>query len=167
MTRSPIGSMCAEPLPSPRETPNLLHSESKEEQMESARDLTDILARLEAATGPDQELDKLIGAALGSNPHITGPVSAAGVGITRYDHITASLDAALALVERVLPGWAWAIFGPDPSFGLPMCEASLAPGDAFSGVKVDGPTPALALLIAMTRALISTPDTSERTGGEG
>jgi len=60
------------------------------------------------------------------------------------------LDAALALVERVLPGWAWELTRWTGG-GYTTSISQYNPGDEeFRG---QGPTPALALLSALLKAL--------------
>lgn len=63
-------------------------------------DFQSLIARVEAGTGPDRELNRDICVALGfvpsGFPHVlTAP------------RLTASLDACLALQKHVLPGWRW------------------------------------------------------------
>lgn len=55
--------------------------------------IEELIGRLERATGPDREIDDALRIAFGYPPK-------------PWDY-TASIDAALALVERVLPGWFW------------------------------------------------------------
>ena len=57
-------------------------------------ELTDLLRRVRAATGHDPTLDAALAAGL---EHRTAEIPAD----------TASVDACLALVHRVLPGWGW------------------------------------------------------------
>ena len=67
-----------------------------------------------------------------------------------FPRYTASLDAALALVERVLPGWGFYI--RRNAYG---CEAALV-SSGLCGVtqpRIEAPTPALALCLALVRAL--------------
>lgn len=59
---------------------------------------TDIIARLESASGPDRELDFAIAETLGALPRNR---FGDDIGVCRP--VTASLDAAIGLVERVLP----------------------------------------------------------------
>jgi hypothetical protein len=78
--------------------------------MTRAKELAGLIERLEAAAGPDREIDKAIFAYLGytwramdywsadSTKMWSGPV-----------FLTYSIDAALALVERLLPGIFWVI----------------------------------------------------------
>ena len=74
-------------------------------------DLTELLERVKAATGPDRELDGNIYNAL-------KPDYAAWAAMERNTTFffwrdvfpyTGSIDAALALVERKLPGWEWQV----------------------------------------------------------
>jgi hypothetical protein len=72
---------------------------------EDRRDaLASLIARVEAATGPDRRLDLDICAALGTLEY-----ASTARGYTRMPHpeLTASIDAALAFAERVLPGKGW------------------------------------------------------------
>lgn len=142
------------------------------------RDLAQLIERVEKLTGPDREVDALIAALL--EPHrfdAPGFTSKRPIPAFRYDPsegairfdgggimdvrffppVTASLDAAIALTERVLPGWAiistmrggngtFMVHEPDK---VPFSEA--ARGD--SGMA---PRPAaLALLLATLKALAS------------
>jgi hypothetical protein len=102
---------------------------------------------LDAATGPSREIDAAIYCAL---VWIDPPVR----GVPSY---TASIDAALALVERLLPGWAfnvcfrddgdttgddggWSVEFRRPYEWLPFSTATTAP---------------LAILKALVAALIA------------
>lgn len=72
--------------------------------------------------------------------------------------VTTSLDAALALAERVLPGWSWTVGTRD----VPGCTAVI---DSNGGSPILGeaiaPTPALALCIAILRARQASNPTAE------
>ncbi len=124
--------------------------------------VSDVIARLEAATGADRELEKLIALACGwSAPDIDG---VCGPNYDKRDAYkwrtptgeafgwfppayTASLDAALALVGEKLPEW-W------PELILRQSDASAkvcAEGNRAFYAKA--PTPALAVLLALFRAL--------------
>jgi hypothetical protein len=150
MTPSPIGARHQKPLAMPQEDPIMIS-------------LPDLLAGVEAAEGPDREIDAEIAVALSGDPEawvvnpspqsIFGPV--AGWWRTGDDKshdaptYTASLDAALGLVERVLPGFwwdldcrGWAHIGPE------YRPLNMPPGSW-------GKTPALAILSALLKALIA------------
>lgn len=86
-------------------------------------DIAGLIERLEAATGPSEELNEAVCIALQYGGG--GSDGATNVRADPYDkgwlafeigseeccnpvpYVTASLDAALALVERVRPGWKW------------------------------------------------------------
>jgi len=119
------------------------------------RDIAELIERLKAAQGPDRELDR----------HLHGEP----LGTTRWSFIpnyTASIDAALALTERELPGWAcmisenWdhlrGISGERMAFVVELrpvrVDGRLNDEDTFSHV-VYGATRPLAILAALLSAL--------------
>lgn len=124
----------------------------------SASALADLKVRVDAATGPDRELDiQIVGTIREGAPLSEDRLGGLRTGFEPYDavwpHVTSSLDAALALVERVLPGWGWHCSSPRR-------------GLAFEGVLIDfapihtvrtgyGATAPLALLSALLSALIA------------
>ena len=136
-------------------------------------DLTGLIERLEAATGPDRELDRAIMAlsytwerryiggrcdpsCCPEGAHLDGvwvdPATDRWKTTARNGfEFTASLDAAMALVERVQPGWNCSAINlkPDP------CEAYVwrRSERCVRDVGGKGPTPAIALLIALLRTL--------------
>lgn len=138
--------------------------------MISVKVLGELLGRLEGATGPDRELDCRVWSAVNGYEFIR--FDGAGVswrklgGDNRHTDlsfvakVTASLDAALALVERVLPGVWWHVAkgklkADEPLFGTVLYfthEEELGGGEHET-------SPAIATCIALVRALI---DTSER-----
>ena len=114
--------------------------------------LTDLIARLEAATGPDPELDKLISLELvGFDPDRL-PTHWPDIGRPASPHApyTASLDAAIALVEAKLPGWWWAVghYGPDG-----LCAANVSLSGSTAHIDCEAPTAPLAILVALCRSL--------------
>ena len=64
------------------------------------------------------------------------------------DEFTGSIDAVVTLIERVLPGWFWTL----NSVGNAFMHDRKQGGIGGSG---SGPTPALALLLALIEALLS------------
>jgi hypothetical protein len=102
--------------------------------------LTSLLSRVEGCTGADPDVDHLL--------HDLWPD---GDGAPNY---SASLDAALALVERVRPGWDVVIGTSDYPSGQPW--ARIYPqGHMHKGSgDVEAKTPALALLAALLKSLI-------------
>jgi hypothetical protein len=143
-------------------------------------DLSALLARVEAAEGPDREVDCDLGVALGlfmvnddnrlgigrgksyvrldEDGGATAPGQAGDMLVPDY---TDSLDAALALCERVLPNdWE---FAPKPLWLAAVAqlfdgkwEGKLYRADMGKRFSRVGATPALALLAAMLKALIAT-----------
>jgi hypothetical protein len=68
-------------------------------------DLDDLQKRVNEATGYSDELNAAVCDAVGFPPRLTGPVNP-GVGPVKiYPNVAGSVDAALALAERVLPEW--------------------------------------------------------------
>ncbi len=112
-------------------------------------DSTDLIARLEAAEGPDRGLDAEIARLKGYEVH-----DKLWVRVTSYDghekgalsplpHYTASIDAALTLVPE---GWGW-------SFGqTPTDEGVEYHAQVNWEPIVAGGTPAIALCIAALKA---------------
>lgn len=138
-------------------------------------DLQALLSRLEAAQGADRELDAALWLVFTPGatrrtlhvPHWKKPYEidetrdATGRLIV-VPAVTASIDAALALVERVLPGWDWSVHSHPKRQGEPHFQDAWAgvrapPKGPVSGVlhEANGYTPALALLIALVQAKIA------------
>ena len=116
-------------------------------------DLAALLERVRKATGPDRELDYEIPLAVEPPP----PTGFWTTDREYYPPITSSIDAALGLVERVLPGWSWRV-GAYNLDRVPRCELAQPVETEFGpgiGVRaqVDGPTAPLAILAAMLTAL--------------
>jgi hypothetical protein len=102
-------------------------------------DLSALLERVEKAEGPRYELDQAINRAVDSwQPAVPPPY-------------TASLDAALALVERVLPGHRSIVERAHDGTGWAMIQT----GPEEPRNMTDAPTPALALISALLKALAS------------
>lgn len=137
--------------------------------------LAELLTRVEGASGPDRELDGRVWCAAngftyrGSCPELGAP-PAGSAYVAYYDPVhgerptaycpalTGSLDATLALVERVLPG-AWWILGKGRLRGAePLYGAQLLFGsDEEIGAGEHEASPELALLAALLRALTENP----------
>ncbi|MBV8664652.1 MAG: hypothetical protein JO107_16305 [Hyphomicrobiales bacterium] len=97
--------------------------------------IDDLIARLEKATGPDRGIDAALDA-----------LSPYGDEAARY---TASIDAAVALIERVMMDARW-----DVSLrrGSASAEISLPSGESQWAITF---TPALALCLARAGACIA------------
>jgi len=139
-----------------------------------------LIERLEAAEVGSRELDcevyEMFNAGLKPVPKQAGryfdpsiiSVHGAEKYITRGTSVapkyTTSLDAALALAGRVLPGWWWtagkcgltchASVGPDRAF---IAEPDLSKYDAGFHADIPNPsTPAIALCVAALKAVAAT-----------
>lgn len=121
-----------------------------------------LLSRLQGLSAPDTRIDAEIYASLGSAPHTataggrTIPLIEKG-DPNSWPAYTASLDAAVALCERVLPGWKKQFF---ESFkGLWIARVTSPRHETHStdymrGIPPGGsPNGAIALLIAILTAL--------------
>jgi hypothetical protein len=127
-------------------------------------DLQSLLSRVEGANGPDRELDCLIAAATDYRNRFTGELlaewledparRAEAMQWEGVPYVTSSLDAALALCERVLPGEAWGL----------LQDALFDNRVKCSDVSRELP---LALLTALLRTLIAQEEDGSRLGGEG
>jgi hypothetical protein len=119
--------------------------------------LSTLLTRLRAATWPDRELDAEIEILF--SPFLSDlPRSDAGGWlhpafglVAPPQEYTSSIDAAVALAERALPGWYWSAYSKD-GYGLAHARME-EPEDTGRGTRADAPTPALALCIAIVEAL--------------
>jgi hypothetical protein len=109
--------------------------------------LSSLIERLERCEGADREIDLAIFMA-------TAEMESFSVWRPNDPTLffTASIDAALALVERKLPGWGWQVHR-DPQPGLEACFGFVGePGaDGVCG-RAYAPSPAIALCLALCRA---------------
>lgn len=118
-------------------------------------DLKDLIAKCERATGGDRELDAAIATALDdwSEHWEAEDLHSEPKLFKDCDDYTSSIDAALALCERVLPG-IWYVLAKgrlqasEPLFG---CEMLFGSDEQIA--IADGPTQALAIVIATLKAL--------------
>ncbi len=116
-----------------------------------------LIARVEAAEGPDRELDAEIGRARGYVVAETATWGAVFVAAGRSEDgsprrvptYTASLDAAAALVPS---GWRWMLDNLNTAGPLAMCEHWPATGPTLPYTRGEAATPALALTAAALRA---------------
>lgn len=124
---------------------------------------SDLISALASLTAPDREVDALIwleftpGAtrkqwsyihtATGRECHVDETRDATDRLII-VPELTSSLDATVALCERVLPGWSVIMGWNQTSQTIPWARV----GHEFS-VDATGRTPAIALLIAILTAL--------------
>ena len=126
--------------------------------------LTSLLSRVRAASGPDRELDADICAHLYGGARVSfdyniqvredpkGMLVETDAELGSPPHITTSIDAAVALVERVLPGANTVGVEKNPK----GATAYVARNYVHSGhwmTEVDAATPPLAILAALLSAL--------------
>jgi|GEM_PF-3048651 len=143
--------------------------------------LRDLRDRLANATGASDELDERIALAFYPDCFADAEKTPAGwrharFGGIRIDPATASIDAAVALCTRVLPGWMWRIAqcsvsddaSVEPDFNHPIYGAELQRVfgddamrgffDVYPGCDIDQRPPgqpALALCRAIVGGLIA------------
>lgn len=139
--------------------------------------LLPLITRLEAASGPDRELDAEIAFATRHpvNPAYVREYAISGAKmnptlspIQNYllensPHYTSSLDAAIALAERVLPGWHWSVYDTDGTIANNASAQVEPPEFTFNVSDGVGKTPALALCIAILRAVSEQKPSSSAT----
>lgn len=138
-------------------------------------DLTDLIARVEGLSGPDREIERDVWEALtGECVHRETKfvyldddereLECVACGADTYGKdpwrgISASLDAVVALAERVLPGWGWGVAVIEARVTAMLVEpdtpdASLmTPWPRRFESTAPTPTPTLALLLALLRAV--------------
>jgi len=131
--------------------------------------MTDLLERLEVAEAGSRELDLRVFEHFDRVDGQRWTEADLDYALTDPDltinppHFTTSLDAALALAERVLPGWWWSISSerigePEPR---PFASGWLSDGETGELHTARAKTPALALCIAILKA------THKAEGAEG
>lgn len=131
--------------------------------------LAGLIARLEGATEGSRELDALLAVSTfrpeSWRPSVRLSDSRRGWVITTYrrsdgkltygtskaQHYTRSVDDALRLVEGLLPGWDYCL----SKGGYEPAEASLSPPRGVTEAMATMATPALALCLALCRALLA------------
>lgn len=135
-------------------------------------DIAGLLERVEKATGPDRYLDACIIQAVTPElhdafaDHVGFVVGGNHEQPTRAPELTASIDVALALVERLLPGWSVRIYShPGAAYvdiyrlgeyidlpsGAPVRNIS---SPYYEAVRINDRHVALAIVEALLRSLI-------------
>jgi hypothetical protein len=110
------------------------------------RELQSLLERVKAASGPDRELDRAF------DRRDIFPVYG------DHPQYTASIDAALGLVEKVLPGWALHSLQDMRGERYVVCALRNdrnEPGTDLQRTWCDGKTRPLAILAAFLTVLIA------------
>lgn len=114
----------------------------------AVQNLRDLQARVRAAEGPDREIDVALEVTLDTKQ----------IGWEKWSIAqlyTSSLDAAVALVERMLPGWFWRMWGGRGKPGAHLNRVNLELCERHDEAHGDGVTPCLALIDATLSALIA------------
>ncbi|MEN5229028.1 hypothetical protein [Brevundimonas naejangsanensis] len=140
-------------------------------------DLSALIARLEAAEVGSRELDAAVtvalqldarGVTVDDHEYLRATVRSdecapgtywrcarSGMSLRTADPVTTSLDAALALADRVLEGWLWTVGterrGSDIFASADAYDVN-GDGDAEWFCQTEATTPSLALCIAILRA---------------
>lgn len=124
--------------------------------------LPDLLAALQAATGPRREIDidmwlASVSGATRKTIEVNHPAGAYTIDETRENHrlvavaeYTRSVDAAFSLIERKLPGWDATVTRLSDGSGY----AYLMDDNCVRHPHERGATPAIALCAALVAALI-------------
>lgn len=141
-------------------------------------DLRGLIERLEKATGPDRELDGAMwlhfdqealykcwgvrGMRYAGHVHTKAEKAAHIKRMSEYyaPAYTASLDAAVALVERVAPGWSWECraSGTGDKGQATIWNPSRRPGDNDQQRVYNCASPAIALCLALLRSQEQSPE---------
>ena len=145
-------------------------------------DIASLLERVEKATKADRDLDRDLCLGLSYSGYVDAPLNLRRAEDDWLDYecvedghtvqcsdtppeLTASIDAALALVERMLPGWKWGVASVAVKTGEKSPEGYPRYGTGFrahvtqvSALRpmpsvAEGPTAPLAILVALLRSL--------------
>lgn len=114
--------------------------------------LRELLARVESATGPDRKLEYGI-ARMFIDHWKEYDEDEFYDNATHCPRLTSSIDAAVQLCERVLPGWIWDVTSTGTSWVM-------TPGDSDEHFAASAATPAIALCAAILRAKIAQLETA-------
>ncbi len=141
----------------------------------NSRKLGELIARIRSAEGPDRDLDVKIDTILNRiewRPYRENARKLWGHGpdgkvlrhgIDSCPPVTASLDAACALLKRLLPGWSWQVHTEsrreDGFCAAVWCSWG---GSAYQRhVGEAFPTPALAIVFAVLACLLNDPEAAD------
>ncbi|MCJ2007204.1 hypothetical protein [Methylobacterium sp. J-092] len=128
--------------------------------------MRELLARVEVAEGPDRDLDREIHMVLG---FAMGKVLHGGTDtMPLWNAYTGSIDAAVALVERTLPGAVWHVMTDYGDLNRAKIGPMGRPNASVYRVEDrtdfsfgDGDTPPLAICAALLTALIAAEDQAD------
>lgn len=131
--------------------------------IERGERLRELRERVHAAKGPDRELDVLIAQELVPDVLVLRQrKDDSGADPYTYWKYTGSIDAAVALVERLLPGWCWDVSSSGQAWVMGVDSPMR---DHFIGGSPDKPP--LALLDALLSTLLAQAEAGPTGTGEG
>lgn len=113
--------------------------------------LSELIAKLEGLSGPDREVDLALARELVPDVIVLLHDKESGKNLPHtYWEYTGSIDAAVALVERKLPGWGYYLRSDKEGHGC-----GLVYPDAFRVTPCHcmGSTPAIAVCLALLCSL--------------
>lgn len=113
----------------------------------------ELIARIKALAGPDKSLDEEIWEMFGGWP--TPEYRSVDYRKVFATPITGSLDSAVAFVERIRPGVWWMIAKGRLAANEPLYGAHLLFGPEEVIGEGEGPTAAIALVLAAVQAVNS------------
>jgi hypothetical protein len=116
-------------------------------------DVKGLIERLEALSGPDRDVDRLL-FNLATDGRFWPEFSTLWYESAAHRYpidFTLFIDAALALTEKLLPGWSWYV-GSVGENDMPQATVT-EPVDPCRDFVGHAPTAPLAILIATLRAL--------------
>ena len=138
-------------------------------------DLDALIAKVEGAKEGDEALDLAIFLALHPDDPTVAKWAKTLAAMDDFErvhwasrfidlpHYTSSLDAIVKLVEAKLPGWSWTIRSKDTPENDPYGDRQVPSALVYVGLTTSsmtrrlggaqGPTPAIALCLALLRAL--------------
>ena len=118
-------------------------------------DLPALISRVAAAQGPDREIDFAVGETVLGLKRCNEELPAGGLckEVHEADHYTASLDAAVAMVERVLPNANCDGIERLRDLFIGYVGRSYCPDEEQWHVEAEHKTRPLALLLAALRAI--------------
>lgn len=107
---------------------------------------SDLIAKLEELDGPNWAIEKELAITIERDQWLKNQLS--------FPKYTASLDAVIALVERVLPGWSWEARKSGFGNGQASVWDPMDQPRHGTTIRADHKSsPAIALLIATIKAL--------------
>lgn len=118
-------------------------------------DLRALLTRLEAASGGDRDIDREL-----EHQFVGVPRPPAGMQMAHPSRFTDSLDRAVGLVEKMLPGWRWVVHNPRSGLSYGASVSDPARGGIVAVAEKGIASAPLAVCAALLKALIAQAETA-------